>query len=46
MGVGRTQIMNILRRKRDILDDFENKTMLPVQRRVTGNCTLDTKYFW
>ena len=40
MGVGRTQIMNILRRKRDILDDFENKTMLPVQRRVTGNCTF------
>jgi hypothetical protein len=24
MGVGRTQIMNILKRKRDILDDFEN----------------------
>jgi predicted DNA-binding protein YlxM (UPF0122 family) len=27
MGVGRTQIMNILKRKRDILDDFENKTL-------------------
>jgi hypothetical protein len=24
MGVGRTQIMNILKRKREILDDFEN----------------------
>ena len=24
MGVGRTQIINILKRKRDILDDFEN----------------------
>ena len=26
MGVGRTQIMNILKRKREILDDFENNT--------------------
>ena len=24
IGVGRTQIMNILKRKREILDDFEN----------------------
>ena len=24
MGVGRTQIMNILKRKREILDNFEN----------------------
>jgi transposase len=24
MGVGRTQIMNILQRKREIFDDFEN----------------------
>ena len=24
MGVGRTQIMNILKRKHEILDDFEN----------------------
>jgi hypothetical protein len=24
MGIGRTQIMNILKRKREILDDFEN----------------------
>jgi hypothetical protein len=38
MGVGRTQIMNILKIKREILDDL--KTMLPVQHRVTGNCTL------
>ena len=26
MGVGRTQIMNILKRKCEILDDFENNT--------------------
>jgi hypothetical protein len=38
MSVGRTQIMYILKRKCEILDVL--KTMLPVQRRVTGNCTF------
>ena len=38
MSVGRTQIMHILKRKREILDVL--KTMLPVQHRVTGNCTF------
>ena len=28
MGVGRTQIMNILKRKREILDDFGNCTFV------------------
>ena len=40
MGVGRTQIiMNILKRKREILDDFENNVpcLRKHQRRVTGN---------
>jgi len=33
MGVGRTQIMNILKRKSEILDDFK-KTICPVQENV------------
>jgi hypothetical protein len=28
MGVGRTQIMNILKKNRDIYDDFENNASL------------------
>jgi hypothetical protein len=39
MGVGRTQIMNIIKRKSEILDDFKNN--MPGsrnrQRRATGN---------
>jgi hypothetical protein len=30
MCVGRTQIMNILKRKREILDDFENVVLLEI----------------
>jgi kinesin family protein 6/9 len=39
MGDGRTQIMNILKRKREILDDFENNvpSLRKRQHRVTGN---------
>jgi kinesin family protein 6/9 len=39
MGVGRTQIMNILKRKSEILDDFKNNMpgSRKLQRRVTGN---------
>ena len=34
MGVGRTQIMNILKRKRAILDDFENNHLQCFQFNV------------
>ena len=34
MGVGRTQIMNILKRKREILDDFENNASTKFQFNV------------
>jgi kinesin family protein 6/9 len=39
MGVGRTQIMNILKRKSEILDDFKNNMpgSRKRQRRATGN---------
>ena len=38
MGDGHTQIMNILKRKREILDDFENNIPSSRKRRhVTGN---------
>ena len=39
MGVGRTQIMNILKRKSEILDDFKNNmpSSRKRQRRATGN---------
>jgi kinesin family protein 6/9 len=39
MGVGRTQIMNILKRKSETLDDFKNNMpgSRKRQRRVTGN---------
>ena len=39
MGVGRTQIMNILKGKSEILDDFKNNMpgSRKRQRRATGN---------
>ena len=39
MGVGRTQIMNIIKRKSEILDDFKNNMpgSRKRQRRATGN---------
>ena len=39
MGDGRTQIMSILKRNREILDDFENNvpSSRKRQRHVTGN---------
>jgi hypothetical protein len=39
MGVGRTHIMNILKRKSEILDDFKNNMpgSRKRQRRATGN---------
>jgi hypothetical protein len=40
MGVGCTQIMNILKRKREILDDFENNASSSTSCN-TGNCTFD-----
>ena len=39
MGDGRTQKMNILKRKREIVDDFENNvpSLRKRQDRLTGN---------
>jgi hypothetical protein len=39
MGFGRTQIMNIIKRKSEILDDFKNNMphSRKRQRRATGN---------
>jgi predicted DNA-binding protein YlxM (UPF0122 family) len=39
MGVGRTQITNIIKRKSEILDDFKNNMpgSRKRQRRATGN---------
>ena len=39
MGVGRTQIMNIIKRKSEILDNFKNNMpgSRKRQRRATGN---------
>jgi kinesin family protein 6/9 len=39
MGVGHTQIMNILKRKREILDDFENN--VPSSRKRKRRCLLN-----
>ena len=47
MGVGCTQIMNIFKRKREILDDAENNgpSSRKRQRRVTGNENIN-KLCW
>ena len=37
MGVGRTQIMNILKRKREILDDFENNASSSISSTINVN---------
>ena len=44
---GHTQIMNILKRKREILDDFENNvpSSRKRQHRVTGNENIN-KLCW
>jgi hypothetical protein len=40
LGVGRTQIMNILKRKREILDDFENNaSSCHMPHKVDGEVT-------
>ena len=39
MGVGHTQIMNIFKRKREILDDFENN--VPSSRKRKRRCLLN-----
>jgi kinesin family protein 6/9 len=47
MGYGRTHIMNILKRKREILDDFENNapSSRKFQHRITGNENIN-KLCW
>ena len=47
MGDGHTQIMSILKRKREILDDFENNVPSSRKRqcRVTGNENIN-KLCW
>ena len=47
MGDGRTHIMNILKRKGEILDDFENNapSSRKFQHRITGNENIN-KLCW
>jgi transposase len=47
MGVGRTQIMNIIKRKSEIPDDFNNNMpgSRKRQRRATGNEDITSGYY-